>query len=273
MNEEREITTKSLLESLIEKSPLGAVLITVAFNFFLICKEIFGEPKNSVKLSFYAASVIIGTIIFLIALIILHFYENKTNKKYIFRIFKEEDEYDIQENKNGKLIVECTQNFKIMAIKENINVFRLFHPIQGFNPIEFEFPDGEPKLLNSEELKKYPDGVEVYFQNRGFMKNKPEVIKVKWTYEKEKFPDEKALKAAFIRRPTNHLEISVVLPSGIPKPNKYGWSMYNTEIYEVKGGITNCRKYGDRFCLYKSFKKTKEGFSYAIWWESKTENS
>jgi hypothetical protein len=262
---EKDLSDSLLLKSIKQNGPLGAVFVAVAFDIIMLLNELYGNPQNPDTWRTYAGAAGIGTLIFLFVISFNHIFETKTRNNFIFRVLKEENHYEIQHETDCTVKIICMQNLTIKTLHDNQTKFRLFHPLEEYTPSKFEFPNGNPSRLIKQDFTKGIDGVGVYYPNRKFIKGNKEEITVIWTYEN--IPLEKGIMAAIIRRPTSFLRISVSLPAGNSPPQKTGWEMYNLERYAVRAGKANCKNYGDHYFITKSFRRTKEGFGYILWWD------
>ncbi len=264
MNDQEEENT-SLKRYLIKTAPLAAAFTSVAFGFIALLSELFGESREPTAWRTYAGGAGVSILLFFLALLYVFVYENKANRVFLYRALSEENHFDIQEQGGGKNKITCEQNLVVEALNENRVAFRLFNPLEGFIPVRFEFPDGQPKELDQKELKNNPEGVSVFFPNRKFLKNIPEEITAIWTYEYAAEGLDSIV--ASVHRPTAILDLCITFPTSKERPRKHGWEIHNPERFPVQGGSTVCHEHSGRCSLNKRFKRVKEGFNYVVWWE------
>lgn len=264
MNED-DLSVSPLLKMLKEVGPVAAVFLAVAFNIIVLLNELLGQSSDPNTWRIYAGAAGAGTLAFIIVLVVIYSYENLISKAFNFRVMKEENHYEIERETDRTVKITCKQILVVKALHDTQSKFRLFHPLEEYTPIKFEFPNGLPSKLDLQEIEPNLDGVSVYYPNRKFIKGTSEEIKVSWVYEN--VPSEKGIMAAIIRRPTAFLKISVSFPAGNRTPQKTGWEMYNLERFPVKAGKAKCTNCGNQYIIVKSFRKTREGFGYTLWWD------
>lgn len=266
MNEEIEIKNP-ILEFLIEKGPLGAVVLSVVFNIAIGINELLKVDKEKFQSHIYFyMSIIMAATAFFFVILLFFFFERKTRQNYTAQILDEKNVYDLEEQGETVKVI-CRQNYEIIAL-DKMDKFRTFYPIYGKHPVKLiceEGPDGKPYVVTSEPLLKEPNGVNLPLRHSLIKKDKRELPLITWEYEN--LPSEKAIRTAIIARPTSKLEIYVNLPAGKPRPNKYEWHPVNEEGDSVgRSKKTKCTPVGDRYCLHVEIKNVEVGLSYRIFW-------
>jgi hypothetical protein len=269
---DKEKNEKWFLEYITVKGPLFAFILSVIFNIYIQVRELLTVEAEELRTDLiYYSILFFMAIFFFLILLLLDFYRKKQvnlKRKNKFRIIEENDEFDIQELADEKATIICKQNLNIQAMEDHLVNFPTFYPLYGKKPKEFQHIGGNPDRVNISSYEEEYDGVKIFLDHPFAQKETDKINDIIWEYRD--YSVKKSITTSIIRRPTDYLTILVKLPASEPKPKKMGWYVINLEggavgeknkIYEVKYD-----KHEKRYCLSHNFKKVKEGYKYAIWW-------